>query len=81
MRLKTKQGACILIWHPEKKDAMIEKVMRKGNLRDWREVCQNLEYWLSRLPGERVEAVELLRRQRDGSAARLQRVARVVRRP
>jgi hypothetical protein len=36
---------------------------------------------LARTPEERVQAVELLRRQRHGSTGRLQRIARVVQRP
>jgi len=59
---------------------MIEKVVRKGNLRDCSEVKENLSYWLSKSPEERVAAVEFLRRQRHGNTARLQRTARVVQR-
>ena len=60
---------------------MIKKVVKKGDLSNFSEVKENLAYWLSRTPSERVAAVEYLRRQRDGSTARLQRVARVVERP
>jgi len=60
---------------------MIEKVVRKANLSDFSEVKENLAYWLSRTPSERVEAVEELRRQQHGDSARLQRVARVIERP
>jgi hypothetical protein len=49
---------------------MIEKVVKKADLREFSEVQENLAYWLSRPPAERVGAVELLRRQRDGSTAR-----------
>jgi hypothetical protein len=59
---------------------MIEKVVRNGNMKDVIEVQENLAYWLSRTPEERVAAVEYLRRQIDGSSARLQRSARVVQR-
>jgi len=59
---------------------MIAKVVKKGVLREFYEVKEDLEYWLSRTPDERVEAVELLRRQYYGNAGRLQRVARVFRR-
>lgn len=38
-------------------------------------------YWLSRPPAERLAAVEFLRRQHDGTGARLQRVLRLVDRP
>jgi hypothetical protein len=60
---------------------MIQKVVKKADLRDFDEIRENLAYWLSKTPEERVEAVEILRRQRDGDSARLQRVARVVQRP
>jgi hypothetical protein len=59
---------------------MIEKVVRKGNMKDVIEVQENLAYWLSKTPEERVAAVEYLRRQLNGSSARLQRCARVVQR-
>ncbi len=57
---------------------MIKKVIAKGDLND--PVFKNcdLKYWLSRSPGERIEAVEYLRRQHHGSSARLQRTARIV---
>ena len=59
---------------------MIEKVVRKGSLEDFSEAEENLAYWLSKTPEERVTAVELLRRQFNGSSARLQRSARVIQR-
>ncbi len=40
----------------------------------------DLAYWLSKTPEERIEAVEFLRRQRHGSSARLQKVIRVFKR-
>lgn len=57
---------------------MIQKVVHKSNLRDLSEVKENLSCWLSRMPEERVAAVEYLRRQCYGSTERLQRSARVV---
>ena len=60
---------------------MIEKVVRKADLASFSEPKENLAYWLSRSPSERVEAVEELRRQRHGDSTRLQRVARVIERP
>lgn len=60
---------------------MMQKVVRKGNLENFSEVRENLAYWLSRTPEERVSAVEYLRRQTHGSSARLQRTAQVVERP
>ena len=59
---------------------MIQKVVHKGNLKERSEIRENLAYWLSRTPEERVEAVELLWRERHGNDQRLQRVARVVQR-
>jgi transcriptional regulator with XRE-family HTH domain len=38
----------------------------------------DLTYWLSRPPAERVEAVELLRKEHYGSSNRLQRHVRVI---
>lgn len=57
---------------------MIQKVVRKRKLGDPSAQADDLEYWMSRPPEERVEAVELLRRERYGSSARLQRHARVA---
>ncbi len=57
---------------------VIQNVVRKGCLGSFSEVEENLAYWRSKTPECRVEAVELLRRQQNGSAARLQRSARVV---
>ena len=59
---------------------MIEKVVRKGKLKYFVEVKENLVYWLSKTPDERVAAVEYLRRQYHGSSARLQRSARIIQR-
>jgi hypothetical protein len=59
---------------------MIEKTVRKGSLRDLSEVKENLAYWLSKTPDERIAEVERLRRQNHGSTARLQGIARAVQR-
>ena len=59
---------------------MIEKVVRKKNMQGFSEIKENLAYWLSKTPGERIAAVEHLRRQSHGNSARLQRTARVVKR-
>jgi hypothetical protein len=58
----------------------MQRVVRKGKLREVSEVKDNLSYWLSKTPEERVEAVEYLRRRLHGSSARLQRSARVIQR-
>ncbi len=63
-----------------KGSVMIEKVVRKAKIKDFRETEENLAYWLSKTPEERVAAVEYLRRQFNGSSARLQRFARVIHR-
>jgi hypothetical protein len=60
---------------------MIKKVIRRENLKDFSEVKENLAYWLSRKPDERVAALEQLRRQHNGSSARFQRSARVIQHP
>ena len=59
---------------------MIERVVTKRNLRDPRLSEYDLAYWLSKTPGERVAAVDYLRRQFYGDSERLQRSARVVKR-
>jgi hypothetical protein len=59
---------------------MIEKVVRKYNLQDLAEIKENLAYWLSKTPDERIAEVERLRRMSHGSSARLQRSARIVQR-
>jgi hypothetical protein len=59
---------------------MIEKVVTKRNMKDFMEIEENLIYWLSKTPEERVAAVDYLRGQLNGSSARLQRSARVVQR-
>ena len=57
---------------------MIEKVVRKFKLGEYDETQENLKYWLSKTPEERVAAVEQLRRQLHGSEERLQRVVRII---
>ena len=59
---------------------MIKKVMQKKNFKKFSEVKENLAYWLSKTPEERVAAVEHLRRQHHGSSARLQRTVRIIKR-
>jgi hypothetical protein len=57
---------------------MVRKIVKKHDLDNFSEIRQNLEYWLSRPPEERLAAVDALRRQYYGDSHRLQRVARVV---
>ena len=42
---------------------MIKKVVRKYNLNDDQQRKDDLEYWLSKTPEERIEAVQILRRR------------------
>ena len=57
---------------------MIRKTVQKHDLDNFSEIRQNLQYWLSRPPEERLEAVDALRREYYRDSHRLQRVARVV---
>jgi len=59
---------------------MNKKAVSIHRLDPFSEIKQNLEYWLSRPSDERIEAVEILRRQVYGNTERLQRVARVIQR-
>jgi hypothetical protein len=56
---------------------MIRKAIKIKNL-DTKSDNSDLEYWLSKSVKDRVSTVEYLRRQYNGSAARLQRVVRVI---
>jgi len=57
---------------------MIRKTVKKQDIDNFSEIRQNLEYWLSRPPEERLAAVDALRREYYGDTHRLQRVARIV---
>ena len=57
---------------------MIEKVVKKTNLNDKNAALDDLVYWLSKMPGERVAAVDYLRKQAHGDMGRIQKVARVI---
>lgn len=59
---------------------MNKKIVSVHQLEGFSEIKQNLEYWLSRTPQERLDAVEILRRQMYGNTERFQRVARVIQR-
>ncbi len=61
--------------------AVIQKVVTRWKLGDPAAEKADLAYWLSKTPEERIEAVEVLRRQVYGSPSRLQRIARVIQRP
>ena len=60
---------------------MIRKVVHKHRMEPDYEIKQNLEYWLSRTPEERLSAVEILRRQMYGDSQRLKRTVKVIKRP
>ena len=57
---------------------MTRKTVQKKDLDNYSEIRQNLEYWLSRLPEERLAAVDALSREYYGDLPRIQKVARVV---
>lgn len=57
---------------------MIEKVVTKRSWQDFKEIKENLAYWISKTPDERISEVERLRRQYHGSSTRLQGFARIV---
>jgi hypothetical protein len=54
---------------------MIEKTVRKIDLKYDSSIIDDLAFWLCKTPEERISAIEFLRRQYHGSSARLQRVA------
>lgn len=62
---------------------MIKKVVAKQNLQEHknRSLQNDFAFWLSKSPEERIAAVEYLRKQYNGSTARLQRTARIIERP
>ncbi len=59
---------------------MIQKVVKKRDMKEIDSIADDLKFWLSKSSGERVAAVDYLRSQYDGSTARLQRVATVIQR-
>jgi len=58
---------------------MIQKVVVKKNMLTEDSCKEDLVYWLSRTPEERLDAVEILRRQFHGTGARLQRSVNITR--
>jgi len=59
---------------------MIQKTVTIKDLKKNDSIEDDLRFWLSKSPEERIYAVEYLRRQSHGSTARLQRVAKVFQR-
>jgi hypothetical protein len=60
----------------------MEKVVKIKNLKKEgiSSIKEDLDFWLSKTPEERIEAVEILRRQIDGNTGRLQRTAHIIQR-
>ena len=58
---------------------LIEKIVAKS-VSEHKSDRPDLAYWLSKTPAERVEAVEILRKQFDGSSKGLQRTIRIIKR-
>ena len=58
---------------------MIKKIVTKRKLYE-SSLKDDLAYWLSKPPEERIAAVDYLRKQYHGSTTRLQRSARVIQR-
>lgn len=59
-------------------DVMIERTVHKCRQDEHLDAKQNLDYWLSRPPEERLAAVDFLRRQMYGDTGGIQKVVRVV---
>jgi len=57
---------------------MIEKVVRKLDLKKDSSIKEDLIYWLSKTPEERIASIEFLRRQYHGSAERLHKVKYII---
>ena len=58
----------------------IQKIIVKKNLQESSSIGDDLTYWRSRSPEERVATVDYLRRPYHGNTARVQRSARVIQR-
>lgn len=59
---------------------MIKKIVNKRRLDDPSSIKEELACWLGMTSEQRLSAVEFLRIQSYGSATRLQRVARIIKR-
>lgn len=75
-------SAGVLYSHGRLRDnrGMIQKVVKIRPLKDRSAEREDIEYWLSRPPGERMEEIEDLRKSFYGDLHRLQRVVRVTQR-
>ena len=59
---------------------MIQKTFKIKEMKHHNSIRDDLDYWMSKSPEERVAAVDFLREQYHGSTGRLQRVSRIVER-
>jgi hypothetical protein len=59
---------------------MIERIVIRKSLRDGSSSREDLAYWMSRTPEERIAAVTYLRMQQYSAGARMEREARVEKR-
>jgi hypothetical protein len=57
---------------------MNKKVIKKRNLKQFE---PDAGFWLSKTPRERIEAVEFLRKQFNGSSERFQTTIRIIQQP
>ena len=57
---------------------MIEKVVNKRDLNDFSSIEEDLAYWLSKTPEERVAAVDYLRNQYHRSTERIQNLLELL---
>jgi hypothetical protein len=57
---------------------MIEKTVKRFDVQKDSSIRDDLVFWLSKTPRERIAAIEFLRGQYHGGSARLQRSARVI---
>ena len=53
-------------------------MIRRITIHNLKEKDSSLAYWLSKSPQKRIEAVEVLRKQFNGRAKRLQRTVKVI---
>ena len=53
-------------------------MIKRIKIYNLKERDDSLSYWLSKSPEKRVEAVEILRKQFNGSAKRFQRIIKVI---
>ena len=59
---------------------MIQRIVTIRKLKKNSSIEDDLKFWLSKSPEERISVVEYLRREKHGSTARLRRVAKVIQR-